>query len=440
MDNWLATHRRRGNSTHMMAHPAPSRVGLRKIWSTPWIQACLLSPLVGLLAGASACLFLFLLEKATLFRLDSPFFFLGLPFLGLAFAWLYMGPLHEFESGLKIVFREIHHPKKFLSWVQAPTILLSTLASHIFGASVGREGTALQMSAPLSDLLSRLYNLSRDTRRLVLISSLAAGFGAVFGTPWTGIIFSIEVCRPLRRQTAYSLLPCALSAFIGDSACRHLGLVLGVDHMALPKLQVFDLHPKQIVWLVICALLFGLTSRAFLWLHTELKKYWHKIKIFKNKKHNALALGFLGGLVLLGVFSFQELRTFAGLGTWLIQDAFTAPAPLWSFATKLLVTSLSLAFGFKGGEVTPLFCIGALLGSGLAQFFGLPMDLLAAAGLIAVFAGATNTPLACTVLGIELFGFLDHPAKFLVFLSVNFVSVWSSGKRSIYPSSLNELL
>lgn len=415
----------------------------RRLWSKPWVQALLLSPLVGVLAGISAFLFLFLLERASRLRLENPSFLLGLPLLGLGFAWLYSrpsAPLHAFESGLKIVFRAIHYPKKNLSWVQAPTILVSTIASHLFGASVGREGTALQMAAPLSDGLSRVFKISQEARRIVLISSLAAGFGAVFGTPWTGIIFSIEICRPLRKQTLFSILPCSLAAFVGDYACREFGHLYGVEHMVLPQIQVFELLPKHMFFLLVCALLFGLASKAFLWLHLKLKTFWHRIKISKSKNTNTLVLGFLGGAALLCIFSFPAALPFAGLGTWLIQDAFLRSVPLWFFAAKLFTTSLSLAFGFKGGEVTPLFCIGALLGSGLAQYFGMPTDLLCATGLVAVFAGATNTPLACTILGIELFGWLDHPVKFLIFMGVNFVSVWSSGKHSIYPSSQNELL
>jgi H+/Cl- antiporter ClcA len=351
-----------------------------------------ISALVGVLAGTASAAFLTSLDWVTRWREGHEWLILLLPAAGLVIGLAY----HYFGSrvvrGNNLILDEIHAPRTLLPLRMAPLVLGSTLLTHLVGGSAGREGTAVQMGGALADQLTRAFRLRPRERRLLLIAGMSAGFASVFGTPLAGAVFGLEVF--LLGSIRYdALLPAFLAAIIADCVTR----AWGVGHTAYPQLAALPLTPLTVGCTLLAAAVFGLTARSFAWLTHWLGRQFARITYAPLRP----VVG--GGLVLAAVALLGTTR-YLGLGVPVIVEAFQTPLGPQDFTWKLLLTALTLGCGFKGGEVTPLFFIGATLGSALALVLPLPVALLAALGFVGVFAGAANTPLACMLMGLELFG------------------------------------
>lgn len=356
-------------------------------------RGLLLAVAVALLAGSASALFLHALDWATETRLARPWLLAGLPLAGFAVGWAYLKLGGRSDGGNNLLIDEIHQPRQALPLRMAPLVLLATVISHLFGASVGREGTAVQMGGALADQLARAFKLAREERPVLLMCGIAAGFGSVFGTPLAGAVFALEVLAVGRLHHAV-LLPCLVAALLAD----RVALLWGVTHSHYAVAPFGQLSLLQLGTLLLAGGLFGLTARLFAGASHALAAQ------FKRRIAWAPLRPLLGGCVIAALAWSLGAERYLGLGLPVIQQSFEQPLPAWDFAGKLAFTVASIGSGFKGGEVTPLFFIGATLGNALAPLLQLPLDLLAAVGLVAVFAGAANTPLACTLMAVELFG------------------------------------
>jgi len=353
-----------------------------------------LATAVGVVAGVAAAGFLVALAHATAWREGHAWIIALLPVAGFAIGLLYHWAGAPVAGGLHLVFAEVQAPTRVLPRRLAPMILASTVVTHLFGGSAGREGTAVQMGAALADQVGRPFALVGRDRRLLVLAGIAGGFGAVFGTPLAGTVFALEVVA-VGALGRIAVVPCLIASLVGHLVVRGLG----VEHTPYPMIEVPAISVMLVLTLVAAGGVCGVVARAFV-------AAQHAVQAIAERAIGwmPLRLAAGGALVALAVYSLGSTRHI-GLSIPLMLDAFAAPRPASDCVLKLALTALTLGCGFKGGEVTPLFVIGATLGSALSAIMPGPgVAVLAAVGLVAVFAGAARTPLTCVVLAVELFG------------------------------------
>jgi H+/Cl- antiporter ClcA len=392
---------------------------------------------VSVAVGVMVAFFLWLLEAATQIRHAHLWLIALLPVAGVGIYWLYSRYGKNTEAGNNLIMDEIHAPGGGISFRMAPLVLLTTVMTHLFGGSAGREGTAVQMGGSVADYCANQFGLRHEDKRILLMAGMAAGFGAVFGTPVTGAIFALEVLA-VGRIKYDALMPCLIASLVADVVCssfpiHHTQYHIGYSaKAAVGALSFIQWDVVLLLKVLMAGACFGLASYGF----AELS---HRLKALSQRWiARKWMIPVLGALLVLGISGLLGTTDYLGLGVSSpneggvsIVSAFSAGgADPWSWFWKLLLTAITLSFGFKGGEVTPLFFIGATLGNTLAMLSGAPVDLFAGLGFIAVFAGATNTPLACTMMGIELFG-----AENAIYFGIAcFTAYYFSGHTGIYTS------
>ena len=397
-----------------MPHFEPSfKLGLLRELAK-WLA---LAALVAALAGSASALFLLALDWATRTREANRWLMWGLPVAGFCVGWLYLNFGQHVQAGSDLLIDEIHDPKKVVPLRMAPFVLGGTVISHLFGASVGREGTAVQMGGALADQLTHLFKLNALDRRMVLMAGISAGFASVFGTPLAGAVFALEVLA-LGRMRLDALLPCLAAAVMADQ----VGLWWGVQHTHYMAGAMPDITAWLLVAMVLAGVVFGLTGKLF-------AECTHALSAWMAQRITYAPLRpLLGGAVIATVVMWGNYDRYIGLGIAVMVEAFAQPLAPTDFLGKMIFTIASLGSGFKGGEVTPLFYIGATLGNALAPLLDVPFPLLAAVGFVAVFAGAANTPIASTLMAMELFG-----AQIGVFAALACVTSYiCSGHSGIY--------
>ncbi len=390
------------------------------LYLSKWLLICLT---LSVIVGSISAFFLWSLDWVTSWRESHVWIIAFLPVGGLFIGLSY----HLFGSsvvkGNNLLLEEFHSPKKIIPLRMAPLVLFGTIATHFFGGSAGREGTAVQIGGAVADRFTKVLKLSDRDRRIVLIAGISAGFASVFGTPLAGAIFALEVLV-LGRIRLDAIIPSFMAAILADYFCT----VWGITHTQYHITNVAAMTPINLLWCLLAGIIFGLVAMLF----SKSTHFWSDL--FNSKIKYPPLRPVIGGAVLALVVYLMGTTKYIGLGVPTIVDAFNIDMKSYDFLLKVLFTSFTLGAGFKGGEVTPLFFIGATLGNVLIWFIPLPMSLLAGMGFVAVFAGATNTPIACTIMGVELFGIESG-----VFIALACATAYLfSGHIGIYSSQIIE--
>lgn len=385
--------------------------------SFKWIFICVL---IGFLSGSASAFLLVALEWAAQYRGQNSWIIWLLPIGGLLIGLGYHYYGSSVVKGNNLLLEEYETPKKTIPLKMAPLVLFGTIITHLFGGSAGREGTAVQMGGALADQFTGIFKLDNSDRRTLIILGISAGFASVFGTPLAGALFALEVLY-YSKISYKSMILSFLVAFIS----YHTVEIWEVKHTHYTIPIVPDLNLNILLWIIPTSILFGLSAMLF----SRSTHYWGIL--FSNVKYPPLR-PFVGGLLFAVAIYFIGTTKYLGLGVPIIVDSFSKPSEYYDFLAKILFTGFTLGAGFKGGEVTPLFFIGATLGSALSLIVPLPIALLAGMGFVAVFSGATHTPIACTVMGMELFGMQSG-----AYIGIAcFIAYLASGSIGIYHSQI----
>lgn len=396
---------------------------------------------MAIVVGSSVAFFLWSLSAVTEFRKGHPWLLWLLPAAGALIGLVYWKWGQVADAGTRLIIDEIHQPGGGIPARMAPLVLAGTLVTHLFGGSAGREGTAVQMGGSIASALEqrvlphlrwKFLQFGAVERRELLQAGIAAGFGAVFGTPLTGAIFSIEVLK-VRRFGLIAVLPCLLAAYVGHWTVG----AWGVHHTRYPQIVLAQfglpsLDAATMTKVALGGVAFGIAA-------------W----IFITCAHNvgALARRFIstpwlrpvvGGCVVVALTLLLGTREYLGLGVTnppgdvsIVASFVAGGADRFSWLYKIAFTTITVGSGFKGGEVTPLFFVGATMGNTVATLLHAPVALFAALGFVAVFGASANTPIACTMMGLELFG-VDAVFYFALSCGLAFLC---SGRKGLYTAS-----
>jgi len=377
-----------------------------------------LGSVIGLLSGIVIAAFLFSLELVTNFRIANSSVVFALPVAGLAIGFAYDKWGNLAIKGNNLVLNAIHDHEEPVPRRMAPMVFVATSIAHLFGASVGREGAAVQIGAVLASVTHSIAKVGKEHKKILIMAGVAGGFSAAFGTPLAAIVFALEVSHLRKYQLA--ALPAAIpAAFAADYLTRLL-----IKHSAYPVLKIPALNFLLLAKLVALSLIIAAFCIAFIETVHFIKK--QMANLFKS---HAVKMS-LGGIATVVLWLVVGSSLYLGIGSQMISKALTSTDIAWNaFLMKLAFTSIALGSGFLGGEVTPLFFMGSTLGNVSGKLLRLTPQFSAGIGLAALFAAAANAPLAMSVLAAELFGYQVFPFALLVcFLS----TILSDQKRGFY--------
>lgn len=376
--------------------------------------------LIGIIVGSIDTLFGKVLLEITRIRNSHVYFLIPfLPLAGILIAFTYSKIGKNSNKGMSLIFSAAFKEDDIIPKRLVPLAIISTWVTHLFGGSAGREGVAVQIGGTVGHSIGRRLSI-KNSSKILLITGMSAGFAGLFQTPLAAIFFSMEVLTV--GTVEYSaLLPCVIAAYVARFTSQALGLKEAGIH-----LDVFiDFNGYFILKIALLGILFGIIGGFFAYLFSLTKKF-----LLNHITNPMLRIFLVGCIVSAGIMLLHKGR-YAGFGTNLISAAFHHEKIYeYDWILKLILTILTLSAGFQGGEVTPLFSIGASLGAVISPIFGLPMEFVAALGYVAVFGSATNTILAPIFIGAEVFGY-DYIPYFFIVSAIAYVF---NGNRSIYSA------
>ncbi len=377
-----------------------------------------LASFVGVIVGVVASAFGLALIAVNGLRAAHPAIILALPFGGMAIVFLYRFFHDADDRGTNMVIASIHS-STHVPFRMAPLIFVSTVITHLFGGSAGREGAAIQLGGSIANRLGKAIRLSANDQHIIIMCGMSAGFSALFGTPMAATIFSLEVVS-VGIMHYSALVPCVTASMIGHFVAQ----AFRMPPETFPIAALPAMEPLLFGKTVLLAVLFGVVSILLcMALHQAEHLLSHHVK-------NPYVRIFSAGCVILALCALLRTDVYLGSGMGIIEEILHhghAVGPQ-VFLLKIVFTALTIGAGFKGGEIVPSFTVGAAFGCVMAPLFGMPMELATACGMIGVFCGTTNCPITSLLISFELFGFEGMP----YYLTTVAVSYMLSGYYGLY--------
>lgn len=367
-----------------------------------------ISCITGLVVGAVSSLFAYCMGVVTTFRANHINIIYLLPVGGCAIVFLYGIVRYKNDKGTNLVLSTIHAESE-IPFKMAPLIFISTIITHLFGGSSGREGAALQLGGSIGNQLGRVLHLDENDTRVIIMCGMSAAFSAVFGTPMAAAIFSLEVVSVGIMYYA-ALMPCIFSSIIASTFSAKMGI--DAENFHILNIPALKLVPS--VKIVVLAMLCAALSVIFCMM-------LHKTgDLFRKYLKNPYLRIILASCTILLLTKILGTTDYLGAGIPIIDETIHTHVEPMAFLWKMIFTTLTLEAGFKGGEIVPSFFIGATFGCLFGTIMGISPSLCAATGMIAVFCGVTNCPITSMFISFELFGFEGVP-YFLIAISVSYL-------------------
>lgn len=382
------------------------------------LRVFMLTLLVSGLMGIAGWAFLLALHLATTAREAHTWLFLLLPPVAVGTAWLYRNHGLQAARGNNLVIDSVLSGQPIHARMVPLTFLCST-ATHLTGGSAGREGAAVQMGGTIASNVASAFHITGHDRRDLMMAGISSAFGAAFGTPLAGAFFGMEMCF-IGKLDYSAALYCLTGAFVGDAVSR----TLGSSFIFQPIAAVPAMGPSSLAAALGLAVVLGCTARLFTLAIRTVKR------VYARAFPHYLARAAAGSIILAAVFLAGGLTRYGGLSEWLVADAFAGATGPLDPVLKLALTALTLGVGLQGGEVTPLFGIGASLGGWLGALLLGDPSFMAALGMVGLFSAALNAPVTAIMLGIDMFG----ASAGVYFVIVSFIAYLVAGHHAIYPA------
>ncbi len=374
--------------------------------------------LVGALGGIVGSLFHKCIDFVTETRLENPWIIYYLPIGGLIIAGMYQLFKKKGKIDTNRVLESISGDEK-VPFVMAPLIFISAVITHLFGGSAGREGAALQLGGSIGYKLGKLFRFNKNDLHIMIMAGMSAVFAALFGTPAAAAVFAIEVaCIGVFHHTA--LLASVISAFLGYQTA----VWFDIPPVRFNILTFSGYTPEIIIKSIILAVSCAVISIVFCLAIKNAEKLTKKVT------KNGYLRGFLGGLLIVILTLFAGTSDYNGAGMNVIENALNGDANPEAFLLKIIFTAITIATGFKGGEIVPAFFVGSTFGCLMGNVLGIDPGFGAAIGFIALFCGVTNCPIASLLLSIEIFG-SDWVILFAIICAISYIM---SGYTGLYHS------